>query len=119
MHMAQKTFSYGTSIITIVALLLVLVILHIFTSPTPAATTSTPSAAKLVSIDTYIKQNISHLSPKPAVLGGTFYVVSVKAINGKGVVVYEDGHNAYTADFTYTSSDRTGYKITSFKIRNS
>ncbi|MBX4195465.1 hypothetical protein KW796_00710 [Candidatus Parcubacteria bacterium] len=75
------------------------------------------SQGKLMSIENYITQNISALSPVKEQLGGKFYVTSITAADGKGVVSYEDGHNAYTADFTYTSSDQTGHTITSFVIR--
>lgn len=53
-------------------------------------------------IEQYVSDNISSLSPEPEVLGGTYYVTSIAAADGKGVVSYEDGHNAYTADFTYS-----------------
>lgn len=75
-------------------------------------------ATKLMSIENYITQNISALSPVKEQLGGKFYVTSITASQGTGTVSYEDGHNAYTADFTYTSSDKTGHIITSFVIRN-
>jgi hypothetical protein len=82
--------------------------------------TDAPSApqGKLMSIDSYIAQNISDLSPVKETVGGKFYVTSIIAEDGKGVVSYEDGHNAYTADFTYTSSDQSGYRINSFVIRD-
>ena len=73
---------------------------------------------KLMSVESYVSQNISELSPIKEVLGGKFYVTQVEVLNGRGVVSYEDGHIAYTADFSYTSSDRTGHTITSFVVRN-
>lgn len=72
---------------------------------------------KLMSIEDYVSQNISALSPEKEELGGTFFVTDITAENGRGTVSYEDGHVAYTADFTYTSSDRSGHEITSFVIR--
>ncbi len=74
-------------------------------------------APKLMSIESYVTQNISELSPIKESVGGTFYVTDIKAENGVGVVSYEDGHNAYTADFTYEMNDSTGIKITTFIIR--
>jgi hypothetical protein len=74
-------------------------------------------AGKVMSIESYVTQNITELSPEPEVLGGTFHVTSIEASDGAGVVAYEDGHNAYTADFTYTMSDMDGIDITSFNIR--
>ncbi len=72
---------------------------------------------RAMSIETYIQMNISSLSPVQEVLGGTFYVTEVKASNGSGVVQYEDGHQAYTADFTYTHTDQRGYAVTKFRVR--
>ena len=77
---------------------------------------ATPSG-KLMSVESYVSQNISELSPEEAVLGGTFYVTEIEAAEGKGVVHYEDGHIALVADFTYTASDRQGINITSFTVR--
>lgn len=65
-------------------------------------------------IEQYVRDNISTLSPEPEVLGGTYYVTSIEAKDGNGVVSYEDGHNAYTADFTYTINPLS---IDSFVIR--
>ncbi len=66
------------------------------------------------SIEEYVAKNISTLSTEPEQLGGTFYVTNIEAKDGSGLVSYEDGHNAYTADFTYTSEPLF---ITSFVIR--
>jgi hypothetical protein len=74
-------------------------------------------AGKIMSIESYVTQNISNLSPEPEVLGGTFHVTNIEASDGAGVVAYEDGHNAYTADFTYTMSDTEGIDITTFNVR--
>lgn len=65
----------------------------------------------------YVVAHISELSPVAASLGGTFYVTSIRSSAGDGVVEYEDGHNAYTADFTYSSSKRNGIRIDSFAVR--
>lgn len=67
------------------------------------------------SIEEYISKNISTFSTEPAQLGGTFYVTSIEAKDGSGMVSYEDGHNAYIADFTYTSDPLS---VTSFVIRS-
>jgi hypothetical protein len=80
----------------------------------PAGQTS----GKAMSIESFVSQNITNLSPVKATLGGTFYVTHVEASGGKGLVNYEDGHNNYTADFVYTLSDLTGIKIKSFVVRN-
>ncbi len=75
------------------------------------------SAGKLMSIESYVSQNISELSPIKATMGGTFYVTGIKAEGGYGTANYEDGHNAYLADFTYTATDQEGIKITSFVVQ--
>ncbi len=72
---------------------------------------------KLMPVEVYVSQNISELSPEKEVLGGKFYITNIQVADGKGVVSYEDGHVAFTADFTYTSDDRTGHTITSFVVR--
>jgi hypothetical protein len=71
---------------------------------------------KSVSAMGYVYKNISTLSPEKEVLGGTFYVTNITADSGVGTVSYEDGHNAFTADFSYTFSDTGEVKITRFEI---
>lgn len=74
---------------------------------------------KIMSVEAYVTQNISTLSPAKETMGGTFYVteIEVEPENKTGSVKYEDGHNAFVADFSYTASDRTGISIDSFVIR--
>jgi hypothetical protein len=68
------------------------------------------------SVTSYISKNISALSPEKEVLGGTFYVTNITFDAGTGTVEYEDGHNAYTARFSYEFSDTGRVSITSFEI---
>lgn len=70
----------------------------------------------LQTVEEYVAENISALSPEPEVLGGTYFVTAIEAENGSGTVSYEDGHNAYTADFTYTQG-ASEITIDSFVIR--
>lgn len=77
----------------------------------------TEPAGNAMSIERYIAENISTLSPEPEVLGGTYYVTAIEAQDGAGTVSYEDGHNAYTADFTYTQDAGGAISIDSFVIR--
>lgn len=74
-----------------------------------------------MSVEDYVRLNISELSytaGTPEVLGGKFFVTEIEAQEGKGVVSYEDGHNGYTADFTYSSvGERGSIMIESFKVR--
>jgi len=79
-----------------------------------------PSAAptgRLMSIESYVAMNISELSPIKETVGGKFYVTNVEAHDGEGVVSYEDGHNAYTADFAYEMDETKGIAIKDWKVR--
>ncbi len=69
-----------------------------------------------IDIEKYVTENISSLSPEKATLGGTFYVTDIEAAGGRGVVEYEDGHNAYVADFEYFI-DKYGITVSSFEVR--
>ena len=73
-----------------------------------------------VTIQEYITKNISSLSAEagaPEVLGGTFYVTKFEAKKGSGTISYEDGHNAYTADFTYTTDKKGLVSVKTFVVR--
>ncbi len=77
---------------------------------------------KVMSVESYVSQEINKLSPEPAVLGGTFQVTAVEVTPtgegvGTGIVSYEDGHVAYIADFSYSADDFRGVKISNFVIR--
>ena len=72
---------------------------------------------RYMDIESYVKNDISTLSPVKEQLGGTFYVTEIETKDGTGTVSYEDGHNAYTADFTYTVADDGKPTITNFTIR--
>jgi hypothetical protein len=76
-----------------------------------------PNPASPKNVRAYVEANIAELSPQEAVLGGTFYITEFKAEEGKGVVSYEDGHVAYTADFEYEAEDGE-LLITSFSVRD-
>lgn len=53
-------------------------------------------------IETYLKENISELSPAKEVLGGKFFVTKFRFIDDQNVVIdYEDGHNLYQADVVF------------------
>lgn len=74
-------------------------------------------AARYMDIESYVRNSITDISPVRATMGGTFYVTSISAQNGVGVVSYEDGHSAYTADFTYNVNSLGQPGIISFTIR--
>ena len=79
--------------------------------------TENETSSRIMSIESYITANISVLSPIKEQLGGTFYVTDIEAENGSGVVEYEDGHNAYVADFIYEVNEESGITIKSFIAR--
>jgi hypothetical protein len=61
-----------------------------------------------VSVENYLRENISKISPVKAVLGGTWYVVSdtVDLEKNSGTVEYEDGHISETKNFSYTTNEK-------------
>lgn len=72
---------------------------------------------RVMSIESYMEQNISELSPVKEVLGGTFYVTDIQAKDGRGTVSYEDGHIAFVADFRYSIDVERSISILSFDVR--
>lgn len=58
-------------------------------------------------VEAYLRENIVALSPVPAVLGGTWYVVSlaVDPATNSGTVVYEDGHIQEEREFSFAVGD--------------
>lgn len=82
------------------------------------AATSAPTG-KYMGIEAYVTAFISDLSPKKERLGGAFYVTKIEITGSTtGVVEYEDGHDAYVADFTYATDPATARpEVTSFTIR--
>lgn len=80
----------------------------------PANVTAT---SRVMAVEDYIKLNISILSPIKENVGGKYYVTAVEAYGRTGAVSYEDGHNAYIADFTYTTDENKGISITSWTLR--
>lgn len=59
-------------------------------------------------VENYLRENISKLSPVKAVLGGTWYVISITTDLEKnsGTVTYEDGHIQEIKNFLYTTNDK-------------
>lgn len=89
-------------------------------APVVQETSADAPTGKLMSVEAYVTQNISAISPIKETMGGTFYVteIEIEPERQRGNVKYEDGHNAYEANFTYISDDRAGHTITSFVIAN-
>jgi hypothetical protein len=66
--------------------------------------------------DTYIRENIVHLSPEEAVLGGTWYVTSLEFTGPDTCLVdYEDGHIALQATATFIINSGEAL-VTSFEL---
>jgi hypothetical protein len=90
---------------------------YIYFAPHVEAPGDVTENRRVMNVESYVRQNISALSPGKEVLGGTFYVTEISSADGHGTVSYEDGHNAYTADFTYFA-DQYGVSISSFEVRD-
>lgn len=87
-------------------------------APEPA-NESPAQGGRGMSVEDYVRANISALSPQKEVLGGTFYVTEISVgEDGVGEVHYEDGHIALVADFTWEREQEHGaLTITSFVVR--
>ncbi len=71
-------------------------------------------------VEEYIKENIKTIAPNQAVLGGSWYVVSVFVFDEikSGIVTYEDGHIQSEAFFEYEiEKDTNNIKIKSFDVK--
>ncbi|MDQ3089880.1 MAG: hypothetical protein M3Q24_01880 [bacterium] len=80
-------------------------------------TTVTPKFPQ-TSVENYLKNNLARLSPEKEVLGGKFFITKLELTSNKnGVVEYEDGHNAFIADFNYLIEGSGEVKISSFVVR--
>lgn len=84
--------------------------------PAQQVQTGDPEVQNPDSVTSYISKNISALSPEKEVLGGTFYVTNITFDAGTGTVEYEDGHNAFIADFSYEFTESGQVDVTSFII---
>ncbi len=70
------------------------------------------------SVENYLKNNLSRLSSEKEVLGGKFFITKLELTSSRnGVVEYEDGHNAFIADFNYSIEPSGEVKISSFVVR--
>lgn len=107
-----------TAAYTLVALIALIAVAHIYTlgTETQGEAVQYPDG-RVMSVESYVTQNISELSPVKEVLGGKFYVTDIAAADGRGTVAYEDGHIALVADFTYEIYSDVGIRIMSFTVR--
>lgn len=104
--------------LSLVFFVAIIAIAYVFSIGTDVSTTiGTYPDRTSVSVETYVRQHISELSPVKEVLGGKYFVTDIVVGDGRGTVAYEDGHNAYVADFTYSMYSDIGISIDSFVIR--
>ena len=62
--------------------------------------------------ETYLRANLSALSPEKEVLGGTFYLTSLNWMTDKDAYIeYEDGHIAVKANVGFSFSDEAKTQI--------
>ena len=69
------------------------------------------------SIENYLKDNISSLSPEKEVMGGKFYITNISWLGSDRVrVEYEDGHIALRAEVVAKVENNEEVEIMSFNI---
>jgi hypothetical protein len=109
----KKSFTTYVAICAAVAIFGYLFWPMFFPQPVPQV----PETTRVISVEEYVKSNISSLSPVKETMGGTFYVTHIDAHGGIGTVSYEDGHNMYIADFRYTVDENGSVKIATFNLQ--
>jgi hypothetical protein len=76
------------------------------------------SPAIQTQVSEYIRENISELSPEEAILGGSFYVNSIRFTGPyMAIVDYEDGHIALSAEVEFNVPKAGEIEIVSFKLK--
>ncbi len=106
-------------IIAVAALLVIIGLIYAFrgSGGSVGEVDQSTTQNRVMPIENYVTIYISELSPVPEVLGGRFYVTHITTGSGEGTVYYEDGHNAYIADFAYSYEDNGAIKMESFRVR--
>lgn len=57
--------------------------------------------------EAYITQNISQMTNEEEVLGGHFFVTHIEWVDDNNVIIdFEDGHNAFTLDYSFSIFDK-------------
>lgn len=78
------------------------------------------SVDEKVMVEDYVRANIAKIATDKAVLGGTWYVVSINTntVMHSGTVVYEDGHVQSKGTFSYNFDNTSGVvTINNFEIK--
>lgn len=105
----------GKNLATITTLLIIVIIGIIYLLPKKEAiapvifdTTPYTDLSEVENVEDYLRKNIETLSPVKAVLGGTWYIISMRVDPEKnsGTIVYEDGHIQEKRNFLYTVNDK-------------
>lgn len=95
-----------TILIYIALVVLFVVIIFVFVSnnkKVEVVPNSSSDVEDKMIVENYIRNNIKTIAPEKAVLGGSWYVVSVDVNPSmkNGIMVYEDGHIQGKASFNY------------------
>ncbi len=95
------------NIIIILAIVLFAVLGFVFTQQDEPAVVPLDEKAL---VESYVRANIKDVATDEAVLGGTWYVVSIDVdeVANQGQVVYEDGHIQSAGTFSYKFDSVTG-----------
>jgi len=96
-------------LIILAIIILVAVVGYVFTRPGEPVVVVTLFNEK-VTVEGYVRENIKDIATDKAVLGGTWYVVSIDLdeVADRGSVVYEDGHIQSAGTFSYKFDSTTG-----------
>ncbi len=78
---------------------------------------SSLSEASKAAVDAYLRGHISELSTEPEVLGGKFYVTDIAFLSDtRARVWYEDGHNAFKAEFDFFINADNEVREVNFRV---
>jgi len=93
----------------ILAIILLAALGFVFTRPGDPVAVVPPLNEK-IAVEGYVRANIKDVATDKAVLGGTWYVVSIDLdeVADQGQVVYEDGHIQSAGTFSYKFDSTTG-----------
>lgn len=104
-------------VLSIVIILVIILGIFYFITGKEAVAPVVTNSLEQANVENYLRENIVKLSPIPAVLGGTWYVISdtIDFEKNSGTVVYEDGHIQETRSFSYTLDEKG--EVTSLTIK--
>ena len=103
--------------IAIILLLVALALVGILAWPDRLRAPAEVRIDSTVTLKAFFNEHLSVLSSEKEVLGGKFYVTRIEAKDGAGTVWYEDGHNAFVADFLYSVDENGVASVGTFTVR--